>query len=159
VHKTIAIENNSSFYLANNCCMSILYNLRRINEVCKEHVENNFHPLPEVYLTRFTPLYTRIIQLLHRATQALLHEGMMHGADRTPSAEIIDLRLTCDSIKEQLSTECHRVHEQIQSGDAEILTVSYVYLNLLQETREIVSSLRKLLRASGDLQTPLFERL
>jgi phosphate/sulfate permease len=159
VHKTIAIENNSSFYLANNCCMSILYNLRRINEVCKEHVENNFHPLPEVYLTRFTPLYTRIIQLLHRSTQALLHEGMMHGADRTPSAKIIDLRLTCDSIKEQLSTECHRVHEQIQSGDAEILTVSYVYLNLLQETREIVSSLRKLLRASGDLQTPLFERL
>jgi hypothetical protein len=34
------------FYLGNNCCMSMLYNLRRITEICKEHTESNFHPCP-----------------------------------------------------------------------------------------------------------------
>ena len=46
VNRETAIEKNAWFHLSNNCCMSILYNLRRINEVCKEHVENNFLPLP-----------------------------------------------------------------------------------------------------------------
>jgi phosphate/sulfate permease len=159
VHKTIAIENNSSFYLANNCCMSILYNLRRINEVCKEHVENNFHALPAAYLERFTPIYTRIAQFMQSSSNALHNDGELNRTDHVLDSEIIELRLSCDAIKERLSTECQRVHEQIQSGNAEILTVSYVYLNLLQETREIVSSLRKLLRASKDLQTPLTQRL
>ena len=31
------------------------------------------------------------------------------------------------------------------------MTVAYVYLNLLQESQELVSSLRKMLRASGKL--------
>ena len=42
--REMAIEKSTWFYLSNNCCMSILYNLHRINEVCKEHVENNFLP-------------------------------------------------------------------------------------------------------------------
>lgn len=42
VARETAIEKSTWFYLGNNCCMSILYNLRRINEICKEHVENNF---------------------------------------------------------------------------------------------------------------------
>ena len=47
--REMAIEKSTWFYLSNNCCMSILYNLHRINEVCKEHVENNFLPLPRRY--------------------------------------------------------------------------------------------------------------
>lgn len=44
-----AIDKSTWFYLSNNLCMNILYNLRHINEVCKEHVENNFLPLPPRY--------------------------------------------------------------------------------------------------------------
>jgi phosphate/sulfate permease len=155
VHRTLAIEHNASFYLANNCCMSILYNLRRIAEVCQEHVANNFHPLPSGYQQRFTPIYLRISRLWQRAAHAVRHESLAHVDPHQPSAEVIDLRMECDAVKEQLSAECRRVHDQIQVGDAEMLAVSYVYLNLLQETREAVSTLRKLLRAAAELQIPM----
>ena len=43
----IAIEKSTWFHLYNNMAMSMTYNLRRINEICKEHVDNNFRQLPD----------------------------------------------------------------------------------------------------------------
>ncbi len=54
VSRPEAIAKSAAFHLANSCCMGILYNLRRINETCKEHTDNNFTPLPENYWTGFT---------------------------------------------------------------------------------------------------------
>lgn len=56
--REMAIEKSTWFYLSNNLCMNILYNLRRINEVCKEHVENNFMPLPPRYAAECESLRT-----------------------------------------------------------------------------------------------------
>ena len=39
----------------------------------------------------------------------------------------------------------------VSTGDQANLTVMYVYLNLVQESQEFVTALRKLLRASGKL--------
>jgi hypothetical protein len=43
------------------------------------------------------------------------------------------------------------VYEYLQNGDAERLAVSYVYLNILQESQDMVSNLRRLLRAAHKL--------
>ena len=43
------------------------------------------------------------------------------------------------------------VYDMLQKGDDRNMTVAYVYLNVLQETQEFVTSLRKLLRAIGKL--------
>ena len=43
------------------------------------------------------------------------------------------------------------VYDLLQSGDAGNMAVYYVYLNVIQETQEFITSLRKLLRASGKL--------
>jgi hypothetical protein len=63
----------------------------------------------------------------------------------------MQLRRYCDEIKDQLRQACHQVYDFLQSGDNERLSVSYVYLNILQESQEMVSSLRKLLRAAHEL--------
>ena len=42
------------------------------------------------------------------------------------------------------------VYDMLQKGDDRNMTVAYVYLNVLQETQEFVTSLRKL-RAIGKL--------
>ena len=39
----------------------------------------------------------------------------------------------------------------LQQSDADKMAVTYVYLNMLQESQEFVTSLRKMLRASGKL--------
>ena len=42
-------------------------------------------------------------------------------------------------------------YELLQKGDTDNMAVTYVYLNMLQESQEFVTSLRKMLRASGKL--------
>lgn len=118
------------------------YDLRRINEVCKEHVDDNFRPLPSQFHEPLGELRDRIVGVLHDSENAI-EESL---------PEVIDeLRSRCDTIKTDLSAHSRRVYDQLHKGDASNLTVIYVYLNLLQESRELVTSLRKMLRASGKL--------
>ena len=137
-----AIEKSAWFHLSNNSCMSMNYNLRRITEVCKEHVGNNFHPLPAIYRDSFEALRADIEQAMSDAI------GLI-GSDN--HIEITALRRRCDNIKDNISEECNRVHDNLRDGNPANLTVSYVYLNLLQESQEMMSGLRKLLRASGKI--------
>lgn len=142
-----AIDKNTYFYLSNNCCMGILYNLRRITEVCREHVDNNFHPLPRRYLSQFELIRTRIDTLM-----ADIDDLMTTGAIET----IPTLRRHCDEIKDSLSEAYHNLHRQLHNNEPETLTVLYVYINLLQESREMMSSLRKYLRAFAKLRDSNF---
>lgn len=141
-HET-AIEKSAWFHLSNTCCMSILYNLRRINEICKEHVDNNFHPLPSKYVTEFSAIREDIDSLLKSVIK-------MMGASSTES--VPTLRRTCDNIKDSVSATYHRLYAQLRDDDPSTMTVVYVYLNMLQETQEMVSGIRKYLRAYAKLQ-------
>ncbi len=137
-----AIEKSPWFYLGNNCCMEILYNLNRINEVCKEHVENNFHPLPMRYKEDYNLMRTRVAGLL---------EATLHAIETVDIESIGALRRRCDEIKDIISETYHYAHDQLREGDTSTVAVLYVYINILQETREIVSSIRKYLRAFAKL--------
>jgi len=137
-----AIEKSTWFHLSNNMAMSMNYNLMRINEVCKEHVDNNFRPLPAHFQQSFAELRDEITGVI-RDSEAAVEESRPETID--------SLRRRCEAIKTSLSRHSREVYEHLRAGDAANLTVMYVYLNMLQESQEIVSSLRKLLRASGKL--------
>ncbi len=141
--REMAIEKSTWFYLSNNCCMGILYNLRRINEVCKEHVDNNFLPLPPKYTTEYEMIRTQISTLFNDTVKLM-------GSGDTDT--ISTLRRHCDEIKDTVSDTYHRVHDQLRDGDTSAMAVLYVYVNLLQETQEMVSSIRKYLRAFAKLR-------
>lgn len=145
--REMTIEKSTWFYLSNNLCMNILYNLRRINEVCKEHVENNFMPLPPRYATECELLHTRISTLFND-TLELMKSGDI--------AAISVLRRHCDEIKDIVSDTYHRAHDQLRDGDTSAMAVLYVYVNMLQETQEMVSSIRKYLRAFAKLRDSEF---
>ena len=147
ITREMAIEKSTWFYLSNNLCMNILYNLRRINEVCKEHVENNFLPLPARYAEEYELMRTRICQLFND-TLALMKSGDIEA--------ISELRAHCDEIKDIVSDTYHRAHDQLRDGDTSALSVLYVYVNMLQETQEMVSSIRKYLRAFAKLRDSEF---
>ncbi len=123
--------------------MGILYNLRRINEVCKEHVDNNFLPLPPKYTTEYEMIRTQISTLFNDTVKLM-------GSGDTDT--ISTLRRHCDEIKDTVSDTYHRVHDQLRDGDTSAMAVLYVYVNLLQETQEMVSSIRKYLRAFAKLR-------
>jgi len=142
VSRETAIEKSTWFHLSNTCCMGMLYNLRRINEICREHVDNNFHPLPPRYVGEFEMIRSRIEKLFSDIFD------MMDTA--TPEA-VPMLRRRCDGIKDTVSEAYHRLFTQLREGDPSAMTVVYVYLNMLQETQEMVSGIRKYLRAYAKL--------
>ncbi len=147
VSREMAIEKSAWFHLGNNCCMAILYNLRRINEICKEHVDNNFMPLPQRYMQDFEMVRTQVTTLFND-TLAMI--------DGSHTDAVGTLRRQCDKIKDVVSDMYHKLHMQLSHGDAATIGVLYVYLNTLQETREMVSNLRKYLRAYAKLRDSEF---
>lgn len=137
-----AIEKSTWFHLENNMAMSMTYNLRRMNEVCKEHVDNNFRPLPKVFHDN--------LAAIRRNITAVLLDSEVAVEESRP--EVIDgLRRRCEDIKNVLTARSREVYDFLRKDNDADMTVAYVYLNLLQESQELVSSLRKMLRASGKL--------
>ncbi|MBR6745797.1 MAG: hypothetical protein IKL83_00255, partial [Muribaculaceae bacterium] len=125
----------------------VLYNLLRINEVCKEHVENNFHPLPPRYTAEYEKLHSRISDLFS-STLEVIESGDIQS--------IAKLRSQCDEIKDFVSDSYHQAQDHLRDGDTSSVTVMYVYINILQETQEMVSSIRKYLRAFAKLRNSEF---
>lgn len=133
-----AIEKSTWFHLGVNSCEDMLYSLRRICDPCEEHIDNSFVPLDKDRIKEFLPLRDTLLYLLKRAVVVISTENFT-DSDR--------LREQCEEFKSCLSSTRHGQIERMQTSK-ENITVSYVYLNLLQETHEIASSLQHLLRAS-----------
>ena len=133
-----AIEKSTWFHLGVNSCEDMLYSLRRICDPCEEHIDNSFVPLEKDRIKEFLPLRDTLLYLLKRAVVVISTENVT-DSDR--------LREQCEEFKSCLSSTRQGQIERMQTSK-ENITVSYVYLNLLQETHEIASSLQHLLRAS-----------
>lgn len=141
--RPLAIEKSTWFYLGNNCCMSMLYNLRRIAEVCKEHTQSNLNPLPEEYADDFDLICTEVSILLND-TIDLLNAFDPSGADY--------IRSHCEQLKYRISDTYHRLYASIRDDSPSAMSVLYVYLNMLQETRELIASNRSFLRSAAKLR-------
>lgn len=142
VDRSVSIKKNTWFHLGSNSCEQIVYCLRRMCEPCKEHVDNNFTPMPEKYIEEFLPVRNEIVELFERSIAVLCTEKY---------EDTIELRTACEEAKSRCSKLRHKLIEHIQADD-ENLSVSYVYLNMLQESQEMLGLLRHLLRAARKLQ-------
>lgn len=134
----VAIEKSTWFHLGVNSCEDMLYSLRRICDPCEEHIDNSFVPLEKDRIKEFLPLRDTLLYLLKRAVVVISTENYT-DSDK--------LREQCEEFKSCLSSTRQSQIERMQTSK-ENITVSYVYLNMLQETHEIASSLQHLLRAS-----------
>ena len=140
VKMEIAVERNTWFHLGANSNQQFIYCLKRLLEPVKEHVENNFNPLPLNYVEEFTPIRRKIDDLMKRS-EALLASGRFFGYD--------DILVEADGVKDELSFIRKRHFDRIQSDhDMANLKISLVYLSILQESQEFLSIMRHQLRAA-----------
>lgn len=139
----IAIEKNTWFHLGSNSCEQMLYCLKRICEPCKEHVDNNFNPISKDCIAEFLPIREELCQLMDR-TQTVIENNNYAEAD--------DILVKGDALKNKISALRKQQMNRMQEADSTSLKVSMVYLNILQESQELVSIWRHLLRASRFFQ-------
>ena len=140
---TIAIEKNTWFHLGSNSCEEMLYCLKRICEPCKEHVDNNFNPISKDCVTEFLPVREELCRLMER-TRTAIENNNYEEAD--------DILAKGDALKNSISSLRKQMMNRMQEADNASLKASMVYLNILQESQELVSIWRHLLRASRFFQ-------
>ena len=133
----IAIEKSTWMHLSMNSCQQLMYCLRRICEPCEEHVDNNFTQLSQECVKEFLPLRDNVIYMLGRTSEII--QTKEYGS-------ISELRNDCSRLKESFSNLRKKQIERLHNDSCNI-SVSYVYLNMIQESEEIISQLRHLLRA------------
>ena len=66
VPSDIAIERNTWFHLGINSSEQYIYCLRRMLEPIKEHVDNSFNPIPEIFVNEFRPIREKINELMRQ---------------------------------------------------------------------------------------------
>ena len=136
----IAIERNTWFHLGANSDQQFIYCLRRMLEPVREHVDNNFNPIPEEYIHEFQPVRQKVNDLMHM-TQEMISNGKYD--------DYRDILSEADLCRDELSTLRKGLIDHIQqSSDTKMLQVSLVYLNILQETDEFLNIMRHQLRAA-----------
>ena len=133
-----AIEKNTWFHLGCNSISQTLYCLKRMSDPCLEHIDNRFNPLPEAWIKELIPLRDQTVALLDE-TRRMIAERDYSNADKV----LVDANAAKRLLSE--TRDKQEVRMQTEEGD---LQIGILYLNTLQETQELISTIRHLLRAS-----------
>ena len=137
---TIAIERNTWFHLGANSNQQFIYCLRRMLEPIREHVDNNFNPIPKEYMDEYEPVRRKINELM-TDTEHLI------STNRYDTYR--DVLASADRCKDELSVVRKKHIDRMQQAkDNSNYQISLVYLNLLQESQEFLSIMRHQLRAA-----------
>lgn len=132
-------EKSTYYYLCTNNCQQILNTLLRIEEPIREHVDNNFTPLPEAYAREFEPFRQEIVSVF----KAISHIISSHNY--TTSDEVsAQGKLLKHNLSELRKTQVQRLQTNQKN-----LQVDFIYLNLIQESHELLSEIRNVLRGSN----------
>ena len=141
IPERIALERNTWFHVGVNCNQQYMYCLRRMLDPLKEHLDNNFQPMPKEYIDEFEEVRRRINELMSHTEQMI----------STNRYDLYRETLAIgDECKDDLSAlrERHINRMQQDANAAQNLKVSMLYLNMLQESQELISIMRHQLRAA-----------
>ena len=138
IEKELSLEKNTWFHLAANSGEQMLYCLKRMAEPCKEHVDNNFNPLSAECVSEILPVKKKIVDFLMRSERIVKDLDFAH-VDALLAEE--------EEYKDKLSGMRRAQEDRVQVEISQGLKVSLVYLNLLQETQELLGCMRHYMRA------------
>lgn len=137
-----AIEYNTWFHLGVNSDKQIIYCLRRMVDPCKEHVDNNFTPMPEEYINEFRPVFENVSKCFEDAT---------HIIESNDYTNVEDVEKAIRAGKKELSVLRKVQTERLHNSNGSI-KIELIYINLLQESQEILSCLKHCIRANYKFQ-------
>lgn len=143
IPEDIALEHNTWFHLGANSNQQFIYCLKRLLEPIKEHIDNNFNPVPAAFMEEFRPIRNRIGNLMDETCEMLTICCFDHEKRVLEEAELC---------KKELSAlrKTHIDRMQRRTGTADYKT-SLIYLNILQESQELLSIMRHQLKAARKL--------
>ena len=145
IDQQLAFERSTWYHLCTNSCQQMLNTLTRIGEPMKEHADNSFSPLSQLYVEEFTPYCNDIYVVLKDINEIIMSGDYSNSEEVSERAKHLKHALA-NLRKEQTM----RLHQSKGS-----LRMDFVYLNIIQESHELLSEVRNLLRGSNKLFAPV----
>lgn len=139
IEQPLAFERSTWYHLCTNSCQQMLNTLTRIGEPMKEHTDNSFSPMSQIYIEEFSP-YCRDVYNSLMDINTIIATGDYTNAESV-SEKAKDLKHKLANLRK---TQTIRLHKS--SGS---LRMDFVYLNLIQESHELLSEVRNLLRGGN----------
>lgn len=140
--RAIAVEKGLYYYQGNDFASEIVFSLRRMTEPCKDHIDNNFKPLSDAQKDEFGKMADEVITFISRCMLEIKRN------DYTAFDQLVEKAVSISNALTQLKkNELKRI--QGQSGSTK---VSMVYLNMIQETQNVVSFTSNLIKVSRKFQ-------
>ena len=131
----VSVEKSTWYFLIVNSLSQMYYCLKRMGESCREHVGNNFSPAPSEYANEFLVLRNEIMRLYLRSL-----DGEAASLIRNDAA----------ILQSSLSDYRKRIIHDIQTRQLNIEAMT-VFLSVVQESQELLSALRHLMRGEGKI--------
>ena len=133
IDPVLSVEKGTWYFLIINSLSQMVYCLKRMGEPCREHVGNNFSPVSSQYANEFLVIRNEIVHLLKRSVTA---------------EATFQIRDDATKLQSMLSDYRKRIIQDIQTKHLNIESMT-VFLNLVQESQELLSALRHTLRGEN----------
>ena len=136
------LEKNTWFHLGSNAGEQMLYGLKRIAVPCRDHIDSGFRPLPEDLCQE--------LHLIAQETAGYYDKALLTYTQ--PEPEIRALLAEIEDAKQHLSALRKKHLDRLtiaSAADQDILPqqTALLYLNIIQESQQLLSELRHFLRA------------
>ena len=139
IDQQLAFERSTWYHLCTNSCQQMLNTLTRIGEPMREHADNSFSPLSKHYIEEFSPYCNDIYKVL-KDINDIIASGNYEASEEV-SARAKQLKHSLATLRKE---QTMRLHQSKGS-----LRMDFVYLNLIQESHELLSEVRNLLRGGN----------
>lgn len=136
IDPVLSVEKGTWYFLTINSLSQMVYCLKRMGEPCLEYVANYFRPIPGKYVNEFLTLRDEIVRIFRRAISDETTHHIRDDAARIQNA---------------LSDYRKRIIRDIQTKQLNIESMT-VFLNLVQESQELLSALRHTMRGKGKFE-------
>ena len=132
----VSVEKSTWYFLIVNSLSQMYYCLKRMGESCREHVGNNFSPVPNEYANEFLVLRNEIVRLF------------LLSLDCVSASQI---RNDAAVLQSSLSNYRKRIIHDIQTRQLNIEAMT-VFMSVVQESQELLSALRHLMRGENKIE-------
>ena len=139
IDQQMAFERSTWYHLCTNSCQQMLNTLTRIGEPMREHADNSFSPMSKVYVEEFSPYCSEVYKVLIDIN-TIIATGNYENAEEV-STRAKNLKHKLANLRKEQTMRLH------QSNGS--LRMDFVYLNLIQESHELLSEVRNLLRGGN----------
>lgn len=136
IDPVLSVEKGTWYFLTINSLSQMVYCLKRMGEPCLEHVSNNFRPIPGKYVNEFLTFRNEIVRIFNRAISDEATHHVRNDAARIQNA---------------LSDYRKLIIRDIQTEQLNIESMT-VFLNLVQESQELLSALRHTMRGKNKFE-------